>query len=91
MQNEKQEPHQVAHPPFRILHSSFSISPVPEGSVIRSFGPILRVLLPGGWTELQYQSPGRVFQATPAEGRPGGSLRVTVDEPLEVGPGETLD
>jgi hypothetical protein len=48
------------------------------------------VLLPGGWTELPYQSIGRVFQAG-AEGKPGGSLRVTVDEPLETGRGETLD
>lgn len=58
--------------------------------MIRSFGPILRVLLPGGWTEHPYQSIGRVFQAG-AEGQPGGSLRVTVDEPLEIGPGETLE
>jgi hypothetical protein len=57
--------------------------------VIRSFGPILRVLLPGGWTERENQPPGRVFQASSE--RPGGSLRVTVDEPLEIGEGETLD
>ena len=50
----------------------------------------MRVLLPAGWTERPYQSPGRVFQAGAVE-RPGGSLRVTVDEPLEVRPGETLD
>ena len=61
--------------------------------MIRTFGPILRVLLPGGWTERQYQLAGRVFQAAAQEGaeRPGGSLRVTVEEPLEVMPGETLD
>jgi hypothetical protein len=59
--------------------------------VIRSFGPILRVLLPGGWTEVQHQTPGRVFQA--GGDPPGGSLRVTVEEPLEVNEaaGETLD
>ena len=75
-----------------IQHSAFLIQHFePEALVIRSFGPILRVLLPGGWTEVQYQSPGRVFQAAQCEGRPGGSLRVTLDEPLEVGPGETLD
>ena len=62
--------------------------------MIRSFGPILRVLLPGGWCERQFQSPGRVFQAgddQAASDRPGGSLRVTVEEPVEVAPGETLD
>jgi hypothetical protein len=57
--------------------------------VIRSFGPILRVLLPAGWTECENQPPGRVFLASTE--RPGGSLRVTVDEPLEVLAGETLD
>lgn len=64
--------------------------------MIRSFGPMLRVLLPAGWAERENQPPGRVFQTKPHPGpdgadRPGGSLRVTVDEPLEVGAGETLD
>ena len=57
--------------------------------MVRSFGPILRVLLPAGWVERENQPPGRVFIASTE--RPGGSLRVTVDEPLEVRAGETLD
>ena len=65
----------------------------------RSFGPNLRVLLPSGWAELHYHPPGRVFRAgCPAESADvaaqeaqGGWLRITVDEPLEVRPGETID
>jgi hypothetical protein len=47
------------------------------------------VLLPAGWTERPYESPGRVFQA--GSEQPGGSLRLTVDEPVEIHKGETLD
>ncbi len=65
--------------------------------MIRSFGPILRVLLPSGWAELQNHPPGRVFRAgggapgPDGAGGQGGWLRVTVDEPVEVLPDETLD
>lgn len=55
-------------------------------------GLVLRVLLPQGWAERANMPPGRVFSApSPDADRPGGQLRVTVDEPLEILPGETLD
>ena len=59
--------------------------------MIGTFGPILRVLLPAGWTEIPHQPPGRVFQA--GADRPGGSLRITAEEPVDVdvAAGETLD
>ena len=53
-------------------------------------GLVLRVLLPDGWVERANMPPGRVFAAGDAD-RPGGQLRVTVDEPLEILPGETFD
>lgn len=54
-------------------------------------GLVLRVLLPEGWAERENLPPGRVFYAPPAGERHGGQLRVTVDEPLDIEPGESLD
>jgi hypothetical protein len=54
-------------------------------------GLVLRVLLPEGWAVRENLPPGRVFRAPAMGERPGGQLRVTVDEPLEVEPGESLD
>src|SRR5688500_5204107 len=98
MRNEMRQARRLLGPLFCILHSSFCISH-PGGFVNRSFGPNLRVLLPSGWAELHYHPPGRVFRAgCPAENpdvvaqeAQGGWLRITVDEPLEVRPGETID
>ena len=53
-------------------------------------GFVLRVLLPQGWAERMNMPPGHVYGAGDPS-RPGGQLRVTVDEPVEVLPGETLD